>query len=130
MKQKTETAGTLTTHNKNSKLDSCDNGLEDDGGGDSPLIVIVDVEEAVASISPDILDPPSDLTRATAPAVSSVSEAQESLETAEGSVVSLCKKPKSYNCLTIPDPDLTRLGMWLQKSRRKAMFRAISSRTL
>ena len=50
-----------------SKLDSCDDRLEDDGGGDSPLIV--DVEEAVASIPGDILDPPSDLTRAPAATV-------------------------------------------------------------
>ena len=47
-----------------SKLNSCDDGLEDnDSGGDSPLIV--DVEEAVASIPADILDSPSDLTRLT-----------------------------------------------------------------
>ena len=53
------------THNnacKKTNLDSCDDGLEDDGGGDSPLIV--DVKEAVASIPGDILDPPSDSTRA------------------------------------------------------------------
>ena len=78
-----------------SKLDSCDDGLEDDGGGDSPLIV--NVEEAVASIPGDILDPPSDLTRALAATVASpesVSEdapTPESLETAESSVVSLCQ---------------------------------------
>ena len=45
------TAFTFITHNNackkltKSKLDSCDDGLEDDGG-DSPLIV--DVEETVA----------------------------------------------------------------------------------
>lgn len=51
------------------KLDSCDDGLED-GGGDSPLIV--DVEEAVASIPADILDPPSDsVTQASPAAVAS-----------------------------------------------------------
>ena len=89
----------------NSKLDSCGDGLEDDGGGDSPLIV--DVEEAVAGILGDILDPPSDSTRAPAATVASPESVSEgaptpaSLETAESSVVSLCKKPKSYNCLTI-----------------------------
>ena len=107
MKQKTETwlllvillhSQLTTMHVKKltkSKLDSCDDGLEDDGGGDSPLIV--DVEEAVASIPGDILDPPSDLTRAPAATVASpesVSEGAptpESLETAESSVVSLCQ---------------------------------------
>ena len=64
---------TFTTHNNaciklsKSKLDSCDDGLDDDGGGDSPLIV--DVEEAVASIPADILDPPSDSTQAPAATV-------------------------------------------------------------
>ena len=88
-----------------SKLDSCDGLEEDDGGGDSPLIV--DVEEAVASIPADIHDPLSDLTRAPAATVASpesVSEGAptpESLETAESSVASLWKKLKSYNCLTI-----------------------------
>ena len=67
MKQKTETwlllvilfHSQLTTmhacmYKTKSKLDSCDDGLEDDdGGGDSPLIV--DLEEAVASIPADIL---------------------------------------------------------------------------
>ena len=103
MKQKTETwlllvillhSQLTTMHVKKitiSKLDSCDDGL----GGDSPLIV--DVEEAVASIPGDILDPPSDLTRAPAATVASpesVSEGAptpESLETAESSVVSLCQ---------------------------------------
>ena len=96
---------TFTTHNNacikltKSKLDSYDNGLEDDGSGDSPLFV--DVEEAVASIPADILDPPSDLTRAPAATVASPESVSEgtptpdSLETAESSVVSLCKKLKS-----------------------------------
>ena len=79
-----------------SKLDSCDDGLEDDVcGGDSPLIV--DVKKAVVSILGDILDPPSDLTRAPAATVASPESVREdaptpeSLETAESSVVSLCQ---------------------------------------
>ena len=76
----------------------------DDGAGDNPLIV--DVEETVASIPADILDPPSDsspqTSQAPAPTVASpesVSESPvstadsaptpESPETAESSVVSL-----------------------------------------
>ena len=61
------------------------------------LFCIVNVEEAVASIPGDILDPPSDLTRApaaTAASPESVREdasTPESLETAESSVVSLCQ---------------------------------------
>ena len=69
---------------------------DDDGGGDSPLIV--DVEVAVASIPADILDPPSDLTQAPAATVASPDSVSEgaptlqSIETAKSSVVSLCKK--------------------------------------
>ena len=64
----------FTTHNNackktNYKEHSCDDGLEDDGGGDSPLTD--NIEEAVASIPADILDPQSDLTRAPAATVAS-----------------------------------------------------------
>ena len=81
MKQKTETwlllvillYSQLTTMHVRKltkyKVDSCDDGLEDDGGGDSPLTD--NIEEAVASIPADILDPQSDLTRAPAATVAS-----------------------------------------------------------
>ena len=62
-----------------SKLDSCDDGLEDDGGGDSPLIV--DAVEAVASIPADILDPPLDSTRAPAATVAGPEKVSEGAPT-------------------------------------------------
>ena len=70
------------------KLDSCEDGL-DDGAGNSPLIV--EVEDAIASIPADILDPAS----AQAPTGTVAGPESESAptlvssETAESSVVSL-----------------------------------------